>query len=232
MSEFKFACPHCGQQIQCEMVWIGHETSCPTCQQRFVVPSLGPSVTEVTPSHGTQLELSSGSEKYSRCGNLPWYLKLSVLKPARYISDYLPAELMSFRESFKPLAERYRRYQGVAYLALVLGLCIGLFVLMPVLLLHSTTNPWVVFPLLLCVAIYGILVVLVPVPRCPACHNRLDRGFGAFCPECGARALERATWFREAQCSSCARPLTRGKTRHYKIRACTHCGVQLDEEGV
>lgn len=40
MSEFKFSCAYCGQHIQCDAHWSGHETECPICHRMLVVPSL------------------------------------------------------------------------------------------------------------------------------------------------------------------------------------------------
>jgi ribosomal protein L37AE/L43A len=71
-----------------------------------------------------------------------------------------------------------------------------------------------------------------PLLNCPACHNRLDVGFGEFCPECGARALQRGGSCFQAQCLVCGRTLSRGESRHYKIGTCTHCGVMLNEDGL
>ena len=34
----KFACTHCGQEIECDELWSGHEIQCPTCQGQLVVP--------------------------------------------------------------------------------------------------------------------------------------------------------------------------------------------------
>ena len=34
----KFACTNCGQEIECDELWSGHEIQCPTCQGQLVVP--------------------------------------------------------------------------------------------------------------------------------------------------------------------------------------------------
>ena len=69
-------------------------------------------------------------------------------------------------------------------------------------------------------------------PDCPACHTKLDAGFGAFCPECSSRSLQCDRWFRSPRCDACGKSMRGGKGRNYKIRACTHCGVMLDERGL
>ncbi len=38
MAEFKFPCPRCGQKIQCDELWSGHQIQCPSCQTNLVVP--------------------------------------------------------------------------------------------------------------------------------------------------------------------------------------------------
>jgi DNA-directed RNA polymerase subunit RPC12/RpoP len=38
MADLKFACSHCGQDIQCDELWSGHEIQCPNCQGQLIVP--------------------------------------------------------------------------------------------------------------------------------------------------------------------------------------------------
>lgn len=38
MADLKFTCSHCGQDIECDELWTGHEIQCPTCQGQLVVP--------------------------------------------------------------------------------------------------------------------------------------------------------------------------------------------------
>jgi hypothetical protein len=39
MSDFRFACPHCGQRISGETAYRGREIPCPNCQQTIKVPT-------------------------------------------------------------------------------------------------------------------------------------------------------------------------------------------------
>jgi hypothetical protein len=39
MSEFRFACPHCGQRISGDASYQGREVTCPACQQTITVPA-------------------------------------------------------------------------------------------------------------------------------------------------------------------------------------------------
>ena len=38
MKDFRCTCPHCGQHIQGDVQWRGHELQCPTCQKTLIVP--------------------------------------------------------------------------------------------------------------------------------------------------------------------------------------------------
>jgi hypothetical protein len=77
-----------------------------------------------------------------------------------------------------------------------------------------------------------LLVILSPVPNCPACHNALDQGLGDYCPECGARHASAWRLVHAPSCLSCGKIISRRRGRQYKIRACTHCGVPLDDKGL
>lgn len=49
MAEFKFACPQCAQNIQCDTGYAGAQINCPTCQKPIVVPP-APSIPPAAPS--------------------------------------------------------------------------------------------------------------------------------------------------------------------------------------
>jgi DNA-directed RNA polymerase subunit RPC12/RpoP len=57
MSEFKFACPVCGQHIKCEPDEAGTQLECPTCFQKVIVPQ--------APSDGSKFVLT-GSQRQAR----------------------------------------------------------------------------------------------------------------------------------------------------------------------
>ncbi|HEX7618853.1 MAG TPA: LamG domain-containing protein [Verrucomicrobiae bacterium] len=48
MAEFKFPCPSCGQQIQCDAGYGGSQINCPACQQSIVVPKPSQAATAPT----------------------------------------------------------------------------------------------------------------------------------------------------------------------------------------
>ena len=38
MSDFKFACPACGQRLSANDDYVGHQINCPSCQAAITVP--------------------------------------------------------------------------------------------------------------------------------------------------------------------------------------------------
>jgi len=150
--------------------------------------------------------------------------------PERVVSEYSPEELADFWAAFQPLADRCRRCVRILLGLMALGwACVLSNVVLP-----KSCLPWSVCGFLACIlAMLFVDTILGPELICPACHNFLDKKtFGPYCPECGAKGLEPVGWFCQASCSSCGRRFRRGKGRGIRIRACTHCGVWLDERGV
>lgn len=132
-----------------------------------------------------------------------------------------------FCEEFRPVSERYRRLQRIAIALVALAAsCFICYKLCPA--FHS----WPMIGFFICFLSATLLMSLLPVLSCPACRNALDQGGGIYCSECGASALQPSGWFRAPWCSSCGKTMLRRKGRLYKIRACRHCGVPLDEEGI
>ena len=43
MAEFKFPCSKCGQNIQCDVRYVGSQINCPSCRESIVVPPSSPS---------------------------------------------------------------------------------------------------------------------------------------------------------------------------------------------
>lgn len=146
--------------------------------------------------------------------------------PVRVVTDYAPEEVAAFREQFKPLAEHYHQRSRLAGFGVAgFFLCVLLGMALP--------KPLFIYFWMAGVASWFFIVIAMPrTPSCPACSHRLDGGFGAFCPECGGRALQAGGWLRAPRCDACGKSMRRGRTRQYKIRACTHCGLRLDERGL
>ena len=155
------------------------------------------------------------------------YFGRRVVLPDRVVADYQPEELARLRAEFRLLAQHYRRCRCIG------AICVAIFMICVLLFM---TFPKYEFYYGVCAFtswLAGILLAIgSPVPNCPACHNALDQGIDTYCPECGAHAIQRDGWFTAPSCLSCRKKLTRRKTRHYTIRACTHCGVMLDDKGI
>jgi hypothetical protein len=149
----------------------------------------------------------------------------------RVAADYSDEERERFREVFAPRAARYRRYSR---LSLLIAGCAFLGWMAAIRFLPGFGLEWVCGILFL-----GLLGLVVfgrfsqPSLECPACHNDVDsRRLGRYCPECGSDRLQTRSWPLAPKCDACGAVMRRGKSRGYSIRACTHCGVPLDDRGV
>jgi hypothetical protein len=154
------------------------------------------------------------------------YRSPGVVAPQRHVADYQPGELAQFRAEFRFVVERERQL-GRLDLAL-LTLWLSCIVLGAVFLSNVPCFWWGLFAYWLVVLLFKSLS---KAPMCPACHNALNEDLGAYCPECGAKAVQDGGWLSDKCCSYCGKTLWHGKARHYTIRACTQCGVPLDEKG-
>jgi predicted RNA-binding Zn-ribbon protein involved in translation (DUF1610 family) len=157
------------------------------------------------------------------------YWQYPVVAPRRVVADYQPEELEQFRAEFRPVVERNRRLARIGYVVLAVAFAsiLGGWI-------FPNLLPWIMASFAACWLTLMLFAFLTARQECPACHNALDQGVGAYCPECGVNALQRGSWFRVPSCSSCGKEMRRGKgrRRHYKIRACTHCGVTVDKKGI
>jgi DNA-directed RNA polymerase subunit RPC12/RpoP len=64
----RFSCSHCGQDIECDELWSGHEIQCPTCQGQLVVPPKpeAPPHASLASARPTQPRLSIGASRAGR----------------------------------------------------------------------------------------------------------------------------------------------------------------------
>jgi predicted RNA-binding Zn-ribbon protein involved in translation (DUF1610 family) len=157
------------------------------------------------------------------------YLPHRVVTPLRFVGDYQPEELERFRDEFQPIARRYRRFNRFCYVSLaILAACVPLFLTFPLL------DPWLWGAMIFFWSMLMLLAIQPPAPDCPACRNALDQGVGYYCPECGAKAIQRGDALSATFCASCGKTIGRSRKggRRYTIRACSHCGVFLDDEGI
>jgi len=159
------------------------------------------------------------------------YTPESLTPVIKFAGDYSPEEQRHFREAFRPMAEHYRRYSSWAF---IIGVTAFVLWMGAIQFFPRVGLGWVcavMFLGLLGLVVFGLYAR--PLLECPACHNLVDsKQFGRYCPECGSDQLKPGTWPLPPRCSACGKRMHRGKSRGYKIRACTHCGVLLDEKGV
>jgi hypothetical protein len=147
----------------------------------------------------------------------------------RCVADYTLDERAKLREDFQPIAEEYRhanRFSSIGFLTCGLGMMSLFF------FLGKSSIPWVLIPFLSGIGFFIWILSKIPPLICPGCNNYLDGRFGRYCPECGSDRFQRGSWFQPSYCPACGKWIGRGKDRQYDIRACTHCGVMLDEKGV
>jgi hypothetical protein len=143
-------------------------------------------------------------------------------------SAYTTTERLQHRETFRSVLAKQRRYGhlvGVPFFIVWSVLVLGPFVL-------RDAQDWFHRAMPIWFALGVGLFLFGPKLRCPACTKQVDRGFGRFCPECGAPALQQREWYQPAKCATCGREMMKGKgPPQYIIRACTHCGIVLDDVG-
>jgi hypothetical protein len=136
---------------------------------------------------------------------------------------------LRFREIFAPTPQKYRSGSRLAFV--ILGVSFAIIV--TGFLLPKSYIGWIVGAFFICWLFLVIVAITQSELECPACHgNLVSRDLGSFCPECGAAGLKPGGWFKSPRCDFCGKNLRRGKSRQYRIRACTHCGLVLDDRGL
>ena len=146
--------------------------------------------------------------------------------PDQNAAEMSPEAQQSCREEFAQAARGYRRHGKIMGFCLLLAF----IVFIAAFLLRIRSVGWFV-----AVPIVAVLIIamLRPMLACPACGNNLEI-LAHFCPECGAPSLKPATRLTGEECTACGREMrtsSRGQ-RQYTIRACSHCGLWLDDLGV
>jgi hypothetical protein len=147
--------------------------------------------------------------------------------PKRPVADYKPAELQQLKESFRPAAKGYRLRRRIV----LLGLCGFAGGLLLALLLPRRLMPTSVAIALICWLVMFAAIGTEERPECPACTGFVFE-LRHYCPECGGLLIPKKQSWEQTQCACCNKILRGGKPRTYRIRACTHCGVVLDDRGL
>ena len=73
MADMRFTCSHCGQEIECDELWSGHQIQCPTCQTELTVPPKPDAPPHATLASATpgQSRLSIGQSRIQRSAAPP-----------------------------------------------------------------------------------------------------------------------------------------------------------------
>ncbi len=146
--------------------------------------------------------------------------------PGHYVDRYSADELDALMVQFSPLAADRRRRRIVVFGGVFISFLISL-----VFVIIRARTRWLWLPPGVMFAGVGLSRMLLPPLRCPGCNGKLDVKPAEYCPECGASSLERVPGTLGVTCTRDNHLLRRSKRRNYKIHACTHCGVWLDDEG-
>jgi hypothetical protein len=147
-------------------------------------------------------------------------------------APYTAGEQARLRADFVPVAARFRQQERLTWW------CLGTFI-GGMLLISFVPEPFkaALGSLLGIGAVVGMAVLVVSAVRmanmlvCPGCLQNMEK-IGEYCPECGSAGLEPGGWFSSPHCPTCRKSMSRNKGRHYAIRACSHCGLYLDEKGL
>ncbi|MBF9140943.1 hypothetical protein [Hymenobacter properus] len=147
-------------------------------------------------------------------------------------APYTDGERSHLRASFEQVSAEYRRQKRLG------GWCMGGLFLGMVLLQVVPGSIQSGGGILIGLGLLAVLIMLLVTGLrmaglllCPGCHQKLEE-IGAYCPECGSHGLKPGGWFSSPHCPTCNRKMRRNKGRHYTIRACSHCGLYLDEKGL
>jgi hypothetical protein len=154
-------------------------------------------------------------------------------RPARFAAGLSDEERTQLQCAFDPVAAKYRlqeqiaRYAGLGFVgSIVVFIFFGG-------MLHAISADWCFVPAMICWLIAFGALATRPRLTCPNCNNDMAYRFGPYCPECGDDVLAPSRWFMNTKCAACGKSLRCSKGgRRYKIRACTHCGLMVDEKGL
>ena len=88
MSEFKYACPVCGQHIKCDSSQVGTVMECPTCFQKITVPQAPDTDDQKLIITGTKVGSERPAQKIPEGSTIPARLDVFIFPypqlPCRY----------------------------------------------------------------------------------------------------------------------------------------------------
>jgi hypothetical protein len=148
-----------------------------------------------------------------------------------------PEELKQFREMFAADLEQYRATERRRAIPILVVFLAGFAAVVCSFLFSQHPVKWLLGAGIFLVAAGLVSLATAAVSfqkglKCPACHNQFIDDIGECCPECGSTPLEPADWLGARHCNACGKNLRIGRNRNFKYKACTHCGVFLDEKGL
>jgi len=146
--------------------------------------------------------------------------------PPRLAAEVPMEERVQLRERFRRTVSAFRLRRNIASITGVAAVFLSWYALRRV--PDGGDLFWIAAVVVVCITT-GIANTM---PRCPLCDSRLHGRLGHFCPNCGAAELAPGR-LGVPYCSACRTYMTGMKgRRRYKIRACTWCGLMLDETGL
>jgi hypothetical protein len=151
--------------------------------------------------------------------------------------DYSPEELKQFRGIFAADLKQTRATERQYTNPILIVFLVGFAAVVCSYLLSQPPSKWLLGAgiFLIVTGIISIAVAAFSLQKklkCPACHNSFVGEIGEYCPECGSALLEPANLLGARHCNSCGKNLLGGKNRSFRYKACTHCGVFLDDKGL
>ncbi len=148
--------------------------------------------------------------------------------PDQLAADLQPEERSRLSSAFGLVAGRHRRITSISGWVFTGAVVTG----MTAFVVPQSVFVWSGIGMVAGMVAAWAILVFRPRLVCPCCANQLNDRLGPFCPECGARALQPAGWLLPRKCTECRRRMWRGKSRIFRIRACTACGLWLDDKGL
>jgi len=150
---------------------------------------------------------------------------------------YPAEEITRFQKTFAEDLKQYRAADRRYATPIMLVLLAGFAAVICSFVLSQTRIKWLLGAGIFLIAAGFIAFVAAAVLlqkklMCHACHQLFLDDLDAYCPECGSAALEPADWSDARHCNACGKNLRGGRNRNYRYKACTHCGVLLDEKGL
>ena len=162
---------------------------------------------------------------------------LTIARKNEELTGYSLEELQHFREKFAADLKQSQTVERRFALPILMIFLAGFAAIFSSFLLFQPPITWLFITgfVLVAVGLFSIAVTASAFQRkliCPACHQWFIEEIDECCPECGSDDLEMRNWRGARHCNFCGKDLVSGKHRNFKYKACTHCGVLLDEKGL